>query len=209
MNPSWCHDRPILVDLRWRLRRQRWRPLARASQSVIDEFLQFDLTTICFFLQHVLDHFHFGRSHLKMLAVCNEFLGKTFFNIGKTSSTCTSIWMFPKIVGFPPNHPLKNRVFHYLNHLFLGTPIFGNTHIPLLCFFCCTFSIFPWSHPSLRTWSWPCVLWPNSKCSRCHRWNVPTEGVPISLENWVPSIEEMGPCFFWSVSALSCFACCF
>ena len=39
------------------------------------------------------------------------------------------IWMFPKIGGFSPNHPLKNRVFHEINHPFWGIPIFGNTHI--------------------------------------------------------------------------------
>ena len=40
------------------------------------------------------------------------------------------IWMFPKIVGFfPPNHPLRNRVFHLKKtsilgyHLFLERPI--------------------------------------------------------------------------------------
>ena len=32
------------------------------------------------------------------------------------------IWVFPKI-GVPPNHPLKNRVFHEKNHPFWGTPI--------------------------------------------------------------------------------------
>ena len=30
-----------------------------------------------------------------------------------------SIWMFPKIV-VPPNHPLKNRLFHYFHHPFWG-----------------------------------------------------------------------------------------
>ena len=36
----------------------------------------------------------------------------------------------PKIGGKnPPNHPLKNRVFHDFHHPFWGTPIFGNTHI--------------------------------------------------------------------------------
>jgi len=42
------------------------------------------------------------------------------------------IWRFPKIGGFPPNHPLKNRVFHYFHHPFWGTPIFGNTHMVLV-----------------------------------------------------------------------------
>ena len=39
--------------------------------------------------------------------------------------------MFPKIVFFsPPNHPLKNRVFHEIHHPFWGfSLIFGNTHI--------------------------------------------------------------------------------
>ena len=38
--------------------------------------------------------------------------------------------MFPKI-GVPPNHPLKNRVFHEINHPFWGfSPYFWfNTHI--------------------------------------------------------------------------------
>ena len=30
------------------------------------------------------------------------------------------IWVFPKIMGKPPNHPLKNRVFHEINHPFWG-----------------------------------------------------------------------------------------
>ena len=187
------------MDLRWRLRRQRWRPLARASQSVIDEFLQFDLTTICFFLQHVLDHFHFGRSHLKMLAVCNEFLGKTFFNIGKTSSTCTSIWMFPKIVGFPPNHPLKNRGFHYFHHLFLGCfpPIFGFPPIyfplpSLLHFF--DFSVEPPVLEDLVLALRFAAEFQVQQMPQVKRFQP--KGWPISRENWGRQLEEMGPCFF-------------
>jgi len=31
---------------------------------------------------------------------------------------------------FPPNHPLKNRVFHYFHHAIFGSrTIFGNTHM--------------------------------------------------------------------------------
>ena len=40
-------------------------------------------------------------------------------------------WVFPKI-RVPPNHPLKNRVFHEINHPFWGVyhPYFWfNTHI--------------------------------------------------------------------------------
>ena len=41
-----------------------------------------------------------------------------------------NIWMFPKIVGFPPKSSIFNRVFHYFHHPFWGyTPIFGNTHM--------------------------------------------------------------------------------
>ena len=36
------------------------------------------------------------------------------------------MWVFPKIM-VPPNHPLKNRVFHYFHHPFWSTIIFGNT----------------------------------------------------------------------------------
>ena len=38
-----------------------------------------------------------------------------------------SIWMFPKIVGFPPKSSVLIR-FSIINHPFWGTPIFGNTH---------------------------------------------------------------------------------
>ena len=37
------------------------------------------------------------------------------------------MWMFPKIV-VPPNHPLKNKVFHSFHHPFWGH-FFGNTHV--------------------------------------------------------------------------------
>ena len=43
----------------------------------------------------------------------------------------TTIWVFPKIVGFPPKSShLKHRGFPLIiNHPFWGTPVFGNTHI--------------------------------------------------------------------------------
>ena len=42
-----------------------------------------------------------------------------------------SIWMFPKIVGFPPNSSHFNWVFHYKPSILGETPLFffGNTHI--------------------------------------------------------------------------------
>ena len=57
-------------------------------------------------------------------------------------------WVFPKIV-VPPNHPLKNRVFHYKPSILGGfTPIFGNTHMSKYkttmyssCLFCYSFAI--------------------------------------------------------------------
>ena len=39
-----------------------------------------------------------------------------------------SIWVFPNIM-VPPNHPLKNRVFHYFHHPFWGIPLFLETPI--------------------------------------------------------------------------------
>ena len=39
------------------------------------------------------------------------------------------IWMFPKIGGFLPNHPIFIRFFQYKPSILGGTPIFGNTHI--------------------------------------------------------------------------------
>ena len=44
----------------------------------------------------------------------------------------TSIWMFPKIVGFPPKSSILTRFSIVLTIHFGGTPIFGNTHIPHL-----------------------------------------------------------------------------
>ena len=41
------------------------------------------------------------------------------------------IWMFPKIVGFPPKSSILIW-FSIINHPFWGTPIFGNTHINTL-----------------------------------------------------------------------------
>ena len=38
------------------------------------------------------------------------------------------------VQGKPPNHPFVHRVFHYKPSI-LGTPIFGNTHMILLCVF--------------------------------------------------------------------------
>ena len=40
-----------------------------------------------------------------------------------------SKWMFPKMVDFPPNHPILIGVFHYTNHPFWGTPIFGSIQV--------------------------------------------------------------------------------
>ena len=41
-----------------------------------------------------------------------------------------SIWMFPKIVGFPPKSSNFNRVFHYKPpHFGVFPPIFGNTSL--------------------------------------------------------------------------------
>ena len=38
------------------------------------------------------------------------------------------LWMFPKIMVFPPKSSI-NRVFHYFHHPFWGTTVVGNIHI--------------------------------------------------------------------------------
>jgi len=68
--------------------------------------------------------------------------GLTFFHRQKTSGLTRSrrshdtddimmiygiIWVFPKIVGFPPKSSILIG-FSIINHPFWGTPIFGNTH---------------------------------------------------------------------------------
>ena len=40
----------------------------------------------------------------------------------------SAIWMFPKIVGFPPKSSILLG-FSIMHHPFGDTPIFGNTHI--------------------------------------------------------------------------------
>ena len=45
------------------------------------------------------------------------------------------IWGVPKIMGFPPNHPILIG-FSIINHPFWGIPIFGNIHIWIIGFFC-------------------------------------------------------------------------
>ncbi len=45
----------------------------------------------------------------------------------------SNIGVNPKIM-VPPNHPLKNRVFHYFHHPFWGTRIFGSTPIYISSF---------------------------------------------------------------------------
>ena len=42
--------------------------------------------------------------------------------------TICMMWMFPKIVGFPPKSSILIG-FSIINHPFWGTPIFGNTHV--------------------------------------------------------------------------------
>ena len=52
---------------------------------------------------------------------------------------------FQKWWVFPPNHPLKNRVFHDFHHPFWGTSIFGKPHI---------------NQNDLNfTWIWIAILW--------------------------------------------------
>ena len=42
-----------------------------------------------------------------------------------------NMWMFPKIVGFPPKSSILIG-FSIINHPFWGTPIFGNIHVGVL-----------------------------------------------------------------------------
>ena len=49
-------------------------------------------------------------------------------------SWLAGIWVFPKIMGKPPKSSILVGV-SIINHPFWGTPIFGNTHIPLQKFY--------------------------------------------------------------------------
>ena len=50
----------------------------------------------------------------------------------KIPKIISNIWMFPKMVGdFPPNHPLKHRVFHDFHHFWGFPPIFGNPQLSI------------------------------------------------------------------------------
>ena len=65
-----------------------------------------------------------GKSAAK---ICQTYISKLQHR-NHHSSISPSIWVFPKMV-VPPNHPLKNRVFHYFHHPFWGTTYFRNPHL--------------------------------------------------------------------------------
>ena len=58
------------------------------------------------------------------------------------------IWMFPKIVGFPPKSSILIGVFHYFHHPFWGVSLFLDTPIWISYTFLSAFFF----HPQ--------VLWP-------------------------------------------------
>ena len=51
-----------------------------------------------------------------------------YLSFKKSCITGFTIWMFPKIVGFPPKSSHGLIGFSIVNHPIWGTPIFGNTH---------------------------------------------------------------------------------
>ena len=53
---------------------------------------------------------------------------KSRLKLQKTHQFKGAIWMFPKIVGFPPKSSILIG-YSFLNHPFRGTPILGNTHL--------------------------------------------------------------------------------
>ena len=46
-----------------------------------------------------------------------------WLHLGDAGWICNTKWVFPKMVGFPPNHPFVHGVFHDFHHPFWGTPI--------------------------------------------------------------------------------------
>ena len=69
---------------------------------------------------------------------------RTFHRRQTKNKRIQQIWMFPKIMGFPPNHPWINRVFHYKPSI-LGYPYF-------------------WKHPYITGGSevWGCYVIPSN-----------------------------------------------
>ena len=64
---------------------------------------------------------------------------------------------------YPPNHPLKNRVFHYKPSILGGfPPIFGNTHIG-------NGKIYEGGIPELTLWAWKKQI---NVCSRVYLGDV-------------------------------------
>ena len=56
-------------------------------------------------------------------------------NTSTSNKDVISIWVFPKIAGFPPKSSILIG-FSIINHPFWGTPIFGNTHIQKIASSC-------------------------------------------------------------------------
>ena len=67
------------------------------------------------------------RCITKQISKQNLHIG--FIFIPNISPMFVPMWMFPKIVGFPPKSSIFNRVFHDFHHPFWGTTIFGNTYV--------------------------------------------------------------------------------
>ena len=66
----------------------------------------------------------------KEAAACTRFPTKDVSNSELFPFKKLTYGCFLKWWVFPPNHPLKNRVFHYFHHPFWGTLIFGTTLFP-------------------------------------------------------------------------------
>ena len=67
-----------------------------------------------------------GLKKRKLSAKCMMLHGSPQVQIEALS--VYAIWMFPKIVGFPPKSSIWIG-FSIINHPFWGTPIFGNIHL--------------------------------------------------------------------------------
>ena len=76
-------------------------------------------------LEHLDVHEHFKKSTQKVWFSTGEFSIFPGWVLTEIPTLHLYVfWVFPKIGVFPPNHPLKNKVFHYFHHPFWGIPIF-------------------------------------------------------------------------------------
>ncbi len=85
-----------------------------------------------FFVAHLCLPYNLGDNVMKSIVWSTSKTPKTAkgprIHKGHGTLGVNEIWVFPKIWENPPNHPIKNRVFHYKPSILVVFPLFLVQH---------------------------------------------------------------------------------